>query len=89
MPSKRPAEVLDYDLDYSQWLPSGDTVASATVTAEDGITLGEKVLSDTAVKQWVSGGTADTEYTITCTATTTGGRIKQDSIIIPVTVDRD
>jgi len=31
---KDPYAILDYTLDFTNWLPSGDTIASITVTAE-------------------------------------------------------
>jgi hypothetical protein len=31
---KDPYAVLDYSLDFTNWMPSGDTIASRTVTVE-------------------------------------------------------
>jgi hypothetical protein len=53
------------------------------------ITLGTKVVSPTSVKQWVSSGTAGTEYSLLFQATTAGGRTKVDTMIIPVSADRE
>ena len=33
---KDPDAVLDYQWNWATWLPTGDTIASATVTAETG-----------------------------------------------------
>lgn len=77
---KQPHEVLDYDFDYSEWLPTADTIISTTVTADAGITLGSTIIDPATlrvVKQWVSGGSDNTTYKIQLTATTAGGRVKE------------
>ena len=81
---KQPSENLDYDFDFSKWVPTGDTISSSVVTADSGITLGTKVNSDTNVKQFISGGTDDEQYKITCKITTAGGRTKEVDIRIAV-----
>jgi hypothetical protein len=74
-PAKDPAAVKDYKWDWSDWL-DGDTIATHTVTAEDGITKDSSSITDdsTSVTVWISGGTAGSEYQITCQIVTTGGR---------------
>ena len=37
---KRPGEVLDYIVDLSDWLGTGETLASVTATADAGISIG-------------------------------------------------
>jgi hypothetical protein len=86
--TKQPADVFDYDIDFSQWLPTTptpDTVASAVAVVDDAsLTLGATVISATGVKQWVSGGTDGKTYKITLTATTNGGRVIQEEFKIKV-----
>ena len=36
---KAPTDTLDYEWDWSVWLPSGDTIAGVTWTVQSGITL--------------------------------------------------
>lgn len=77
---KQPHEVLDYDFDYSEWLPAADTIISTSVTADAGLTLGSTIIDPTThrvVKQWVSGGTDNVTYKVQLTATTAGGRVKE------------
>jgi len=77
---KQPHEVLDYDLDYSEWLPVADTIVSTTVTADAGITVGSTIIDPATqriVKQWISGGADGVTYKIQVTATTAGGRVKE------------
>lgn len=82
---KQPADRLDYDIDYRDWLTDrNDTLASATVTAEAGLTVSDFVLVEGVVKIYLQGGTDGTTYKVTCTATTTGGRIKQAEISVAV-----
>lgn len=80
---KQPADVLDYDIDYTHWLPTNDTVSAATSTVTPtglNLDLTLVVESGTRVKLWVSGGTAGVTYKVEVTATTTLGRVKQDEL---------
>ena len=53
---KQPSEVLDYDLDYSEWLTSGDNVQSAQVAVTPtGLTVESTFINDPRVKIWLSG----------------------------------
>ena len=83
--TKQPADVLDYDFDYSDWLDDRvDTIATQTVTADTGITVGTVSNASGVVKAWISGGTDGQTYKVTCTMTSAGGRIKQAEISIRV-----
>lgn len=82
---KDPNEVLDYVIDWSQWLVSGDTITSAVVTAPTGITVtSPSTISWTTTKTtvWVSGGTAGSSYDIAIRVTTVSGRQGERSITI-------
>lgn len=81
---KDPNAVLDYQWDWSSWLPTGDTISSATVTASSGLTVASSSYTSTAVTAWLSGGTAGTEYTVTCRITTARGRTDDRTIEITV-----
>lgn len=83
--TKRPAEVLDYSFDFAAWL-AGDTIADATVDV-DGVTLDDATPGQTAVLAWFSGGTAHTVAKATCTATTAGGRTKQQALYLRILGD--
>ena len=80
--TQQPAEKLDYDIDYSEWLDAGDTVLSATATALPAGLAVLPIVSATAVKVWAYGGTDKTTYEVTVTMTSAAGRIKQDEIKI-------
>jgi len=77
MAVKRPEDVRDYDIDFSRWLPKGDTVQSATAEADEGITVDSVQINDTTVKVWLSGGTSGQSYTVEVGVDTAGGRAKQ------------
>lgn len=81
---KQPADVLDYDIDYTTWLPDTDAIASATatVTPAGGMTVDLTLVieNNTRVKIWVSGGVSGTTYKVEITVTTDDGRVKQDEV---------
>lgn len=82
---KQPADVQDFDVDYSEWLTGlSDTILSGSATAEAGITLDKHEIVSGAVKVWLSGGTNGIAYKITTTVITVGGRTKQAEIIVKV-----
>jgi hypothetical protein len=81
---KDPADVLDYVVNWANWLPGGDTIATATFTVETGITKNSESNDATTATVWLSGGDAGNQYTITCTVTTTGGRTVSRSFEIAV-----
>jgi hypothetical protein len=83
--TKQPVDVLDYDIDYSDWLTTGDNVESVTVVAEPtGLTVDNKFVNDPRVKIYLSGGSDGATYKITVTTTTADGRVKQDEFKLKV-----
>jgi hypothetical protein len=81
-PEKQPWDRKDYDIDYSQWLSTGDTVSSASATYvcvedADDVELdldGSVTVTGTTTKVWAENGTTGRSYMITVRAITTGGR---------------
>jgi hypothetical protein len=77
---KQPTDVVDYDVEYQEWLVSGDTLVSATVAITPDTDLEEDatyVLAD-KINIWLSGGLNGSTYKLTVTATTAAGRVRQD-----------
>lgn len=72
---KDPESVMDYFIDYSNFLESGDSISGHTVTVDAGITLdsSEILNGDKKIKMFISGGTAGTAYTIKVSADTSDG----------------
>jgi hypothetical protein len=90
--SKQPADVLDYDFDYSLWLSANDEIVSATIVSElisattpiTPLTIVSQIYAPTFAKVWLSAGVAGDVYKITCTITTASGRVKQDEIKLKI-----
>ena len=84
--TKQPVDVVDYDIDYSEWLSEGDTIESATVTVAPAtnLVIDSLFVNDPRIKIWVSGGTNGVTYKVTVTATTADGRVKQDEFRVKV-----
>jgi len=77
---------LDYTLDWSQWLMSGDALASSTWTTTAGLTVdSDRLDADNTTTVWLSGGTAGRSYTVTNRITTDDGRTDDRSIVVYVT----
>jgi len=86
--NKDPQAVLDYtwdwkaltngstDPDATDWLASGETISSHTVTPASGLDKDSSALTDTntSVTAWLSGGTAGTHYEVVCHIVTSAGR---------------
>ena len=97
---KDPNATLDYFFDWkpltngfhgatSDWLASGETISSYTITAETGITLNTvapHAHSQTGgkVTYWLSGGTSETTYTIACLIVTSASRTDERTMRISV-----
>ena len=86
MAQKQPAEYLDYNVDFSEWMPEDDQIASATVAVspEGELTADTISIMTPIVKFWAAGGTAGKTYKLTVKITTEGGRIKEDELKIRV-----
>lgn len=83
--TKQPPEVLDYDVDYSEWLTAQDNVESATVAIQPpGLTVDNVFINDPRVKIWLSGGTNGVTYKVTVTTVTADGRTKEDEFKVRV-----
>jgi len=76
---KSPPDQTDYDIDFSEWLPDGDTITSADATVEpDGeLAVASVSITDQTVKVWLNGGLDGETYTVTLIVGTAGGRTKE------------
>lgn len=82
---KQPADVKDYDIDYSQWLVSGDAIATATAVVDQaGLVVDSTFASTNKVKVWLSGGASGVKYKVTVTVSTDDGRVLQHEFVIKV-----
>ena len=94
---KQSGETLDFDFDFTAWMPSGDSIASEVITiidssgADMSAMVGNTFRNTPVVKQYVTGGTNGESYKVTCKITTSGGsggasyaRIKEMEIRIRI-----
>jgi hypothetical protein len=82
--TKDPDAKLDYSLDWSDWLVTGDTIATSTWTLPTGITKYADTKSDTVATIWLTGGTEGDSYNITNHIITADGREEDRTITINV-----
>lgn len=76
---KAPADVLDYDISFDDWITDNDTI---TTVVSEVLPAGELAVDSVAVasptvKVWVSGGETGSTYEIKITASTSAGRVKE------------
>jgi len=82
--AKRPSEVRDYRIDWSDFL-GDDTIASHALTAT-GATIDLSEIDDggQGITAWLSGGTAGTIARLTNTIITAGGRTERETFTLPI-----
>lgn len=97
---KDPNAILDYTVDWSAWLASGETISTSTWTASTGITIATTPApsnTGTTATVWLSGGTVNggeelgvsggisqRAYRVTNRITTSAGRTDDRSIFVAV-----
>jgi len=80
---KDPDADLDYGIDWSDWLPDGDSVQTSTwiITGPDStLVAGVTSVDGNQTTVWLSGGTLGQVYTVTNRVVTTEGRTDDRSI---------
>lgn len=80
---KDPDAVLDYVVDWSEWLDD-DTITASEWTVPDGIEKDSDTHTTTATTIWLSGGTLGATYTLVNHITTAAGRENDQTIKIKV-----
>jgi len=80
--TKAPDDVLDYDIDYSLWLPPQDRIASVDAALQDAspnctISIRQSQYADRSAKIWLAGGAAGDTATVAVTINTNAGRTKE------------
>lgn len=80
--------VLDYTIDWSQWLPDNDTITSSTFTvqseADGAVAVDDSSFTTTTTTVWLSGGTAGQRYLVTNHIVTAAGREDDRSLRITI-----
>ena len=82
---KQPGEILDYDMDYSEWFSNRtDLPLSSYAVAEAGITLVSFVLIGKVIKVTLAGGVDGSTYKVTTRLTTDSGIIREGDFAVTV-----
>jgi hypothetical protein len=81
---KDPDAKLDYAIDWSEWLASGDTISSHEWTVAEGINHEDAGESAGVTTIWLWGGTLGETYTIACKIVTTDGRTDERTFKIQI-----
>ncbi len=83
--TKQPGERLSYTVDYTDALPLGDNLSTATATVSpSGLNIFNVGVYDPRVKVWLDGGTDGVTYVVTIEATSIDGRIYQDELTVKI-----
>ncbi len=78
--NKSPSDVLDYTFNWSDWLNTGDSIASCTFTINGGdnaLSIVGDYNDDSKCVVVLSGGTSNTGYLISCSITTEDGLVEE------------
>lgn len=85
MPTKDPAEVLDYYIDWSSVIATDETIVSSVwTTTAGGLLVGSSYISTNKTIVWLSGGLIKTSNTVKNVITTSAGRTFVQSLDVPV-----
>lgn len=89
--TKQPEEVLDWDVDFGDWMRPGDALYQITTSVRilagditSPLVVDKTEITTTVVKVWVSGGADGARYRVEVQAETIDGRIKEAEFDITV-----
>lgn len=94
---KDPDAILDYAFLWQDWLAADEIITSSVVTVATGLTLDSQAINvvemtlnnevqkvGSVVTAWISGGTVDSSYVVSCEITTSAGRVDERSFYVIV-----
>jgi len=82
-----PAEKKRYTVSYSEWLDTGETIYTYTITSSNSamqIAGSSRSDGNTTLVFFISGGVAGKQYTLDVQINTTGGQTKEDTILFDI-----
>jgi hypothetical protein len=85
--TKDPSAVLDYGVDWTDWL-DGDTISTSTWTVPSGITKDSDSKTTTGTIIWLSGGTLGESYVLVNRIVTTNSPARTDERTIVVRIEQ-
>ena len=87
---KTPIERKRYAIDYSEWLDTGETLSTVVYTIPV-VTTPPLVVDASSISSantvavfFTNGGLNGRQYTVEVVATTSGGQIKEDTVLFTV-----
>lgn len=88
---KTSGEVLDYSLDFSGVLETGETLSThtASVIEGTGLTIDSSSISGDSVTVFLSSGTAGETYAVKVSATTSSARTYERAFIISIVSEKE
>ena len=81
--------VLDYKIDYSSWLASGDSISSSVWTLPAGLVEDTNSFTPSTTTILISGGTLSTRYSLKNKITTVSGLVDERCFHIRIVPCRD
>lgn len=82
--TKDPDADLDYKVDWSDWLTTGETISGVAWTVADGIEQHDDTNTTTDATIWLKEGTVGRSYLVTCEITTSADRIDDRSFYVHI-----
>jgi len=83
--TKDPQARLDFAVDWSAWLPEGDTITSSLWLVPDDLATDTPSIDGSTTVVWISGGVAGRTYQVINRVTTDEGRVDDRTLRITVT----
>jgi hypothetical protein len=82
---KDPDAVLDYALDWTDWLGATDILIDAAWDITNGAAVESSLIHNNKVAVvWISGGDVGTQCALRCRITTVGGRIDDRTVFLKI-----
>jgi hypothetical protein len=72
--------ILSYEVDYSEWLSTGDTIIASAWYSDEGLTISRISFTDTTATAFVSSGLAGYQYQVFNHISTSAG-LQQDRLL--------
>lgn len=64
--SKDPNDIMDYSIDFTDWLQSTENISTVDWTLDTGLTFVTHTFTNKIATVWVSGGSLNNRYTAKC-----------------------
>lgn len=84
---KDPQAVLDYSVDWTDWLGTSETIVTSTWTAPDGLTVNSNTHDDKIATAWIQGGTVGKEYRLVNRIVTSNTPSRTDERTVTILVE--